>query len=137
MDWWALGVLLYEMMIGQSPFHGDEEDDLFRSICNDALFYPRFLRPESIVCLTQVTQQLSLRLFLNVVATLVPQDSSPGTRTRTVLDSDRIFCFCASQAQLCSIGRARNNDRAYPRDYKGIYTPKIAKVDLTTDMLLI
>jgi len=55
-DWWALGVMLYEMMIGQSPFHGDEEEDLFYAICNDSLFYPRFLRQESICCLTQVCQ---------------------------------------------------------------------------------
>uniref|UniRef100_A0A3Q3IYA6 Protein kinase C n=1 Tax=Monopterus albus TaxID=43700 RepID=A0A3Q3IYA6_MONAL len=34
-DWWALGVLMYEMMAGQPPFEADNEDDLFESILHD------------------------------------------------------------------------------------------------------
>ena len=35
------------MMIGQSPFHGDDEDDLFHSILNDTPHYPRWLPKEA------------------------------------------------------------------------------------------
>lgn len=46
-DWWSFGVLLFEMLIGQSPFQGDDEDELFESIRMDVPHYPRWITKES------------------------------------------------------------------------------------------
>ncbi|XP_069674583.1 uncharacterized protein Pkcdelta isoform X2 [Periplaneta americana] len=46
-DWWSFGILLYEMLIGQSPFSGCDEDELFWSICNEQPHFPRFLSREA------------------------------------------------------------------------------------------
>ena len=53
-DWWALGVLMYEMMAGQPPFEADNEDDLFESILNDDVLYPVWLTKEAVTILRGV-----------------------------------------------------------------------------------
>jgi protein kinase N len=47
-DWWGLGVLIFEMLVGESPFPGDDEEEVFDSIVNDEVRYPRFLSTDSI-----------------------------------------------------------------------------------------
>lgn len=47
-DWWGLGVLIFEMLVGESPFSGDTEEEVFDSIVNSDTVYPRFLSAESV-----------------------------------------------------------------------------------------
>ena len=57
-DWWALGVLMYEMMAGQPPFEADNEDDLFESILHDDVLYPVWLSKEAVSVLKGVKNNL-------------------------------------------------------------------------------
>ena len=57
-DWWGLGVLIFEMLVGESPFPGDDEEEVFDSIVNDEVRYPRFLSLEAIAIMRRVSQAL-------------------------------------------------------------------------------
>ncbi|XP_046403005.1 protein kinase C, brain isozyme isoform X2 [Ischnura elegans] len=46
-DWWAYGVLLYEMLVGQPPFDGEDEEELFAAITDHSVSYPKSLSKES------------------------------------------------------------------------------------------
>ncbi|KAG8189547.1 hypothetical protein JTE90_008507 [Oedothorax gibbosus] len=46
-DWWGLGVLIYEMLLGKFPFDGDDVEKVFDSIKKDEVRYPIFLSRES------------------------------------------------------------------------------------------
>lgn len=54
-DWWALGVLLYEMLSGHAPFEAENEDDLFESILNEEVVYASWLGTEAVNILKAVS----------------------------------------------------------------------------------
>lgn len=41
MDWWALGIILYEFLVGIVPFMGDSPEELFANIINEEVDYPQ------------------------------------------------------------------------------------------------
>ncbi|GAA5972963.1 hypothetical protein JCM21900_004308 [Sporobolomyces salmonicolor] len=53
-DWWAFGVLIYEMLLGQSPFRGDDEDEIFDAILEDEPLYPIHMPKDSVSILQKL-----------------------------------------------------------------------------------
>lgn len=47
-------MLTYEMLLGQSPFKGDDEDDIFDAILEDEPLYPMSMPGDAVSLLTKV-----------------------------------------------------------------------------------
>lgn len=41
MDWWTLGVLLYEMIAGIDPFNADDPMSIYQNILRGKVKFPR------------------------------------------------------------------------------------------------
>ena len=46
-DFWSYGVLTFEMLTGFSPFHGRDEEELFRAIQHGNVIYPNHVSSEA------------------------------------------------------------------------------------------
>lgn len=40
-DWWALGILMYEMVFGVHPFYNEHTDRMYELICHSEVRFPR------------------------------------------------------------------------------------------------
>ena len=56
-DFWSFGVLLYEMLTGYSPFHGDDEEQLFQAIQEYDVLYPSSISEQSVSCVRQLLER--------------------------------------------------------------------------------
>lgn len=46
-DWWGLGVVMYEMLCGRLPFYSQDHEKLFELILVGEIRFPRSLGPEA------------------------------------------------------------------------------------------
>ncbi|KAJ1673581.1 hypothetical protein EV182_004959, partial [Spiromyces aspiralis] len=46
-DWWSMGVLLYEMLTGRTPFKGKNHKQIYDSIIKKKVFFPKYLSPDA------------------------------------------------------------------------------------------
>lgn len=53
-DWWAFGVLIYQMLLQQSPFRGEDEDEIYDSILADEPLYPIHMPRDSVSILQKL-----------------------------------------------------------------------------------
>ena len=68
-DWWAFGVLMYEMLIGYPPFYSEEQEDIYWKIIN---FEQTFQLPNDVEVseeawdlLERIIRDRKMRLGLN------------------------------------------------------------------------
>lgn len=56
-DWWTLGVLLYEMLTGLPPFYSEDVNEMYRKILQDPLRFPEDVHPDARSLLTLLLQR--------------------------------------------------------------------------------
>jgi novel protein kinase C epsilon type len=83
-DWWALGVLMYEMMAGQPPFEAESEDDLFLEILEAEVCFPSWMSREGVmICKGFMTKKEESRLGTGVGG----QDDAAGIKSHVFFSS--------------------------------------------------
>jgi serine/threonine protein kinase len=81
-DWWAFGVLTYEMLLGQSPFRGDDEDEIFDAILEDEPLYPITMPRDAVSILQKVEHSHALLSMVADISAVVDAGPYPSSGIR-------------------------------------------------------
>jgi serine/threonine protein kinase len=56
-DWWSLGILIYEMLTGLPPFYSENVNEMYELILNKQLTFPDFVSNDAKDIITQLLQR--------------------------------------------------------------------------------
>ncbi|VDM30348.1 unnamed protein product [Hydatigera taeniaeformis] len=74
-DWWCFGVFIYEMLVGQPPFSGEDEEDLLQAILEVNPSFPRNLSKEALsICRGFLNKDPNSRLGCSPAGSLEIRD---------------------------------------------------------------
>jgi len=123
-DWWTLGILIYEMLVGTTPFKGSDSDETFSNIVSHQVKFPddvevspegksvirKLLRREADKRLGHTQgaseirsqkwfQDLNFELIRNKQAPIVPKMRDPYdlTQYKTVKDDVSLWLICVAR----------------------------------------
>ena len=93
-DWWSMGIILYEFLIGCVPFFGDTPEELFAHTVNDDIEWPTEedwpVPPEA----------------KEIISALLMQNPLDRLGTAGSFDvSNWNYYYCSGQSQYCSSKR--------------------------------
>ena len=70
-DWWTLGVLLYEMMTGLPPFYDENTNEMYKKILQQPLTFPSEMSPLAQDILSKVLFFYSLFFIIIFICVLI------------------------------------------------------------------
>ena len=74
-DWWSLGMVVYEMLTGLPPWYTTDRAKLFQSIRTESLSFPSHVSPKPRAVISALLQRDVSVLFEHTPAVLAPLDA--------------------------------------------------------------